>query len=90
MDGQNFDLSWLWGTLSALGTGVAGLIVGGRKARAEADKSEIESVNEAIKIWREIALELRGEMEKQAASYEAKVAALEKKIGELEAKLNGK
>ena len=54
------DLNWLWASLSALGTGLAGWLFGRKKQNAEVKTSELDNVEKAVAIWRGIASDLEG------------------------------
>lgn len=57
---ENVDLSWLWASLSAIGTGLAGWLFGRKKQNAEVKASELDNVEKAVAIWRGIASDLEG------------------------------
>jgi predicted RNase H-like nuclease (RuvC/YqgF family) len=72
-------------------SGFFGWIVGRKKEHVEVQKTEIENVSDAIKLWRETALELKAEV----AELKTKVETLTTEIHglrteniELRAKLN--
>lgn len=72
-------------------SGAFGWLVGRKKENVEVQKTEIENVSDAIKLWRETALELKGEV----AELKTKVETLTTEIHglrteniELRAKLN--
>lgn len=53
--------------LTALGAGFSGWLFGRRKQAAEAVASELETIEKAVAIWREIAQDLKKELEAQSA-----------------------
>ena len=72
-------------------SGAFGWLVGRKKENVEVQKTEIENVSDAIKLWRETALELKSEV----AELKTKVETLTTEIHglrteniELRAKLN--
>lgn len=68
------------GIFSAL-SGFFGWIVGRKKEHVEVQKTEIENVSDAIKLWRETALELKAEV----AELKTKVETLTTEIHTLRA-----
>lgn len=60
MDQPQVDLSWLWASLSAIGTGLAGWLFGRKKQNVEVKASELDNVEKAVAIWRGIASDLEG------------------------------
>jgi peptidoglycan hydrolase CwlO-like protein len=64
--------------VGAAGT-IGGLFIGTRKAKADARQSELDGVEKAIKIWREMAEELREEVD----TLKAKVEQLQSRVQEL-------
>lgn len=86
----NFEDAILPAIVSAI-SGAFGWLVGRKKENVEVQKTEIENVSDAIKLWRETALELKGEV----AELKIKVETLTTEIHglraeniELRAKLN--
>ena len=86
----NFEDAILPTIVSAI-SGAFGWLVGRKKENVEVQKTEIENVSDAIKLWRETALELKGEV----AELKTKVETLTTEIHglrteniELRAKLN--
>lgn len=86
----NFEDVILPTIVSAI-SGAFGWLVGRKKENVEVQKTEIENVSDAIKLWRETALELKGEV----AELKTKVETLTTEIHglrteniELRAKLN--
>ena len=68
------------GIFSAL-SGFFGWVVGRKKEHVEVQKTEIENVSDAIKLWRETALELKAEV----AELKTKVETLTTEIHTLRA-----
>jgi regulator of replication initiation timing len=68
------------GIFSAL-SGFFGWVVGRKKEHVEVQKTEIENVSDAIKLWRETALELKSEV----AELKTKVETLTTEIHTLRA-----
>ena len=56
-------IPYLSEAITALVAAFAGWFFTRRKSRAESDKSELDVVEEAIKIWREIAQDLKKEIQ---------------------------
>lgn len=86
----NFEDAILPTIVSAI-SGAFGWLVGRKKENVEVQKTEIENVSDAIKLWRETALELKSEV----AELKTKVETLTTEIHglrteniELRAKLN--
>lgn len=86
----NFEDAILPTIISAI-SGAFGWLVGRKKENVEVQKTEIENVSDAIKLWRETALELKSEV----AELKTKVETLTTEIHglrteniELRAKLN--
>lgn len=86
----NFEDAILPTIVSAI-SGAFGWLVGRKKENVEVQKTEIENVSDAIKLWRETALELKAEV----AELKTKVETLTTEIHglrteniELRAKLN--
>lgn len=52
--------------LTALGGGFSGWLFGRRKQAAEAVASELQTIEKAVSIWREIAQDLKKELETQS------------------------
>ncbi len=73
MDQPNYDLAWLYNTLSAAGAATVTWIFSRRKQKAEVATNELENVDKAIAIWRGIASDLEG-----------KFTALQKEVIELQ------
>lgn len=60
-------------------SGAFGWLVGRKKENVEVQKTEIENVSDAIKLWRETALELKSEV----AELKIKVESLTTEINNL-------
>ncbi len=60
MDNNHIDLTWLWSTLGAVGSGFAGWLFGRKKQDTEIKTSELDNVEKAVAIWRGIASDLEG------------------------------
>ena len=78
-------------SITSVIAGIFGWIIGRKKENVEVQKTEIENVSDAIKLWRETAQELKAEV----AELKIKVEDLTNEINslrteniELRAKLN--
>lgn len=80
MDNNQIDLTWLWQTLAAVGTGVAGWLFGRRKQNVEIKTSELDNVEKAVEIWREMASDLRGQFQ----ALQTEVLTLQRQVTKLE------
>lgn len=60
MNNQDVDLTWLWTSLSAIGSAWAGWFFGRKKQNVEIKTSELDNVEKAVAIWRGIASDLEG------------------------------
>lgn len=65
-------------TLTAFAGAFSGWFFGRRKQAAEAVASELETVEKAVAIWREIAQDLKKELAEQTAKIEAQSAKIVK------------
>jgi regulator of replication initiation timing len=89
---MNFDLEdTILPSVVSLLSGAFGWLIGRKKENVEVQKTEIENVSDAIKLWRETAQELKAEV----AELKIKVESLTTEINglrteniELRAKLN--
>jgi regulator of replication initiation timing len=89
---MNFDLEdTILPSIVSLISGAFGWLIGRKKENVEVQKTEIENVSDAIKLWRETAQELKAEV----AELKIKVESLTTEINglrteniELRAKLN--
>jgi regulator of replication initiation timing len=89
---MNFDLEdTILPSIVSLISGAFGWLIGRKKENIEVQKTEIENVSDAIKLWRETAQELKAEV----AELKIKVESLTTEINglrteniELRAKLN--
>ena len=80
MDNTQIDLTWLWSTLGAAGSGFAGWFFGRKKQNAETKGTELDNVEKAVEIWREMASDLRGQFQ----ALQTEVLALQKQVTRLE------
>jgi peptidoglycan hydrolase CwlO-like protein len=77
---EQIDFSWLTNTLSAAGAGLATWLFARRKNSAEAQQSELENVEKAVAIWRQIASDLEGKF----TALQREVIELRKHVVKLE------
>jgi len=75
-----FDSGAAWGIISAIGTGFAGWLFGRRRNNAEASVTEIQAVQNALKIWRETAEALQ----KQIADQQIELDRIKSEVRQLE------
>jgi peptidoglycan hydrolase CwlO-like protein len=80
MDNNQIDLTWLWSTLGAVGSGFAGWLFGRAKQNAETKGTELDNVEKAVEIWREMASDLRG----QFNALQTEVLTLQRQVTKLE------
>jgi peptidoglycan hydrolase CwlO-like protein len=80
MDNNQIDLTWLWSTLGAVGSGLAGWLFGRKKQNVEVKSTELDNVEKAVAIWREMASDLRGQFQ----ALQAEVLTLQKQVTKLE------
>ena len=94
---HNFDMDNLTGWIVGAIGSIATWILSARKTKKQLQKSELENVNQAIKIWREMAEELKEELQ-ESKEYRKKLLdahnecerhnlELQKKISDLNAKM---
>ena len=72
-------------------SGAFGWLVGRKKENVEVQKTEIENVSDAIKLWRETALELKtevAELKTKVETLTTEIHGLRTENIELRAKLN--
>ena len=72
--------SWIAPTLTAIGSGFATYVFARRKNNADAKKSELDNVEQAISIWKGIAADLEGRfmaMQKQVNDMQKEIMKLE-------------
>ena len=78
-DGQ-FDFSWIYNTLSAAGAALVTWFFSRKKQKTEVESSEIDNVEKAITIWRQIASDLEGKF----SALQTQVYDLQKRVLTLE------
>lgn len=95
---EHIDLSWLWATLTAAGSSLVTWIFTRRKQNAEVASNELENVEKAVAIWRQIASDLEGkftalqsevlELRKQVIKVEVENEKLKSQNSELQAEID--
>lgn len=77
---ENIDTSWIGTTVSTAAGAFFGWLFGRRKQKAEAQSSELENVEKAVAIWRQIASDLEGKF----TALQTEVNQLRKEVLKLE------
>ena len=77
---ENFDTSWVGTTISTGAGAFFGWLFGKRKIKAEAQGSELENIEKAVAIWRQIASDLEGKF----TALQTEVNQLRKEVFKLE------
>jgi septal ring factor EnvC (AmiA/AmiB activator) len=89
---MNFDLQdTILPSIVSLFSGAFGWLIGRKKENVEVQKTEIENVSDAIKLWRETAQELKtevAELKTKVESLTTEIHGLRTENIELRAKLN--
>ena len=63
-------------------TALVAYLIGKRKVNAEASKNELDNVEQAIKIWREMAEDLTGKLGQRDATISEQNAKLDKLLNQ--------
>jgi len=77
---ENFDSSWIGTTISTGAGAFFGWLFGKRKLKAEAQNSELENIEKAVTIWRQIASDLEGKF----TALQSEVLQLRREVVKLE------
>lgn len=77
---EHFDTSWIGTTISTAAGAFFGWLFGRRKQTAEAQGSELENIEKAVAIWRQIASDLEGKF----TALQTEVNQLRKEVFKLE------
>lgn len=95
---ENFDSSWVGTTITTAAGAFFGWLFGRRKQKAEAESSELDNVEKAVAIWRQIASDLEGkftalqtqvtELQKHVLKLELENEKLKDKNNELQAEID--
>jgi regulator of replication initiation timing len=89
---MNFDFEdTILPSIASVVAGIFGWVIGRKKENVEVQKTEIENVSDAIKLWRETALELKtevAELKTKVETLTTEIHGLRTENIELRAKLN--
>lgn len=82
------DIDKIWPYAAGILASVSAWWIGRRKVKAEAKTSELDTVEKAITIWRQLAEEMRtqvGKLQMQVEKLTQENVTLKSEIGELKA-----
>lgn len=79
MENNPINLTWLWGILAAAGSSAVTWLFTRKKQEAEVKTNELDNVEKAVEIWREMASDLRG----QFSAVQTELLALQKEVIEV-------